>query len=536
MKNAFRLSALSAALLVMSVPVNAGQIVGVQQALPSPQWVDPADDVKNGFGGWNINPATNGNVNVKIIDAETGLEVAKTFDPTDGSYDAMVVGEGFVSEVTDGAGVVTGTVHGKTWPVGEPSGIKVITATLGDTLSNSKPASCIMSTSYHQFSDDPAYAGPTPEDGFLDSANPNPTMCDSPFQTHKRYKVKAKNTALDSVGSGVDVVFNVDNTTGETDVRRYMMLQKLNNYTDTRLDGYKIQLGFGVGAGFKPVDEVDADIITGGGAAADTVNGDVTKNLTLSIGTGEDAGGDVWAADDLAKFSAGLFGTADNKHPEDGFFSTSTSYYPVAVDASETMISTTGPLATNYTDLFGKWLPGGWETSGIFFDDDMDPATDNQLKAFWGLDATDSTYKWLQGQAASFAPVTDAQMYEWANNAGMPDGSNQYTIGAIDDMLNLGLTYIVEVGDVTNFPTQQFTVRMTPVDADPVDATEPGWITNPAPTELVAPAGYVPPVTPTDTDTSSGGSASVFDSTSLIISLLVLLGLGGWVARKKLAK
>lgn len=518
MKNTFKLSVLSAALLVMSVPANAGQIVGVQQALPSPQWSDPADDIKNGFGAWNIDPATSGNVNVKIIDAETGLEVAKTFDPTDGSYDAMIVGEGFVSEVTDGSGVVTGTVHGKNWPVGEPSGIKVITnPDRVAELSNSKPASCIMSTSYHQFSDDPAYAGPTPDDGFLDSANPNPTMCDSPFQTHKRFKVKAKNTALDSVNSGVDIVFNVDNTTGETDVRRYMMLQKLNNYTDTRLDGYKIELGFGVGAGFTSA------------AGYAGVNDGVTKNLTLSIGTGEDDGSaDVWAADDLAKFSAGLFGTADNKHPEDGFFSTNTAYYPVAVDASETMISTTGSLATNYTDLFGKWLPGGWETSGIFFDDDMDPATDNQLKAFWGLDATDSTYKWLQGQAAFFNPVTDAQMYEWANNTSMPDGSNQYTIGKIDDMLNLGLTYIVEVGDVVNFPSSQFTVRMTPVDADPVDATIPGWIENPAPTELVAPAGYVPPGT--------GGSASVFDSTSLIISLLVLLGLGGWVARKKLAK
>ena len=42
-------------------------------------------------------------------------------------------------------------------------------------------------------------------------------------------------------------------------------------------------------------------------------------------------------------------------------------------------------------------------------------------------------------------------------------GSNlAYTMGEIDDLVNVGLNYVVTVGDVSAFPDSSFTIRITP--------------------------------------------------------------------------
>ncbi|GAB6070353.1 hypothetical protein JCM30760_14500 [Thiomicrorhabdus hydrogeniphila] len=522
-RNTFKLTGLTTALLCASLTVNAGQIVSGPQGAPS---------AADGFGAFNLD-----NVEVKIINAETGVDTGKVYTESTGAYDAMVAGDSFISEMLDENSVITGILHGKDWPLGEPSGVKVVNDTLGKTLSHSRPASCLLSTSYFKFGEDPDYTGATPDDGWLDSANPNPTMCDSPFQTHKRFKVDAitpteAEVQADSmaVSKPIDLVINVNATSGETDIRRYMVLQKLNNYSDKRFTGFTVEVGFGVGAAFKTVAEADA--------AGSTVNNGATKNLTLSLGVGEDTDKDgnpvdMWDPEDLAPFSAGLFGTADDQHPHDGFFDTRRAAFNVAVDATETKISSGAAFPSNYATIFGDWLPSKWEPTGIFYDEDKDPLTDGVLVAFWGED-TDGSYKWLQGNAESFAPATDAQLYAWSHNTAMPDGSSQYAMETIEDVLNLGLSYIVDLGDVTTFPATNFTIRMTPIAQANVDATEPGWISTPAidPGDAVSP-GYVPPV---DTTTSSGGgSASSMSEYGVALLALIILALGGWVVRKKMS-
>ncbi|BCN93312.1 hypothetical protein THMIRHAM_10970 [Thiomicrorhabdus immobilis] len=502
----FKRSALSAALLVVSVPVYSGQIIGVQQGLPSPI-LTGADEYKNGFGGWDY-----GNVNVRIVDAETKQTdvVGKSFDSITGSYTAMTYGESFVSEVMDGpAGTVMGRLTGKDWPVGEPAGVRVITTDAIEDQSNGRPNSCILSTSYHKFSEDSNYSGPTPDDGYLDSANPNPTLCDSPFQTHKRFKVSALPTSIDdadgTVNNAIDIVFNLDTgatSTAETALRRYSVLQKLNNYTGSRLAGYKIELGFGVGNNF---------------AKIDTTNTTLTDQLHLSVGAGD--GSDFWSSGDLATFSAGLFGPADPpKHPNDGFFSNATANYPVTLtDAG--LLESSGVLASNYTSLFGDWIPSNVAPSGVFYDDDNDPTTDAVLVAFW------NNGQWLYGQAQSFAPVPDATLTQWADNS-------LYSVGVIEDLLNLGLSYMVEVGDVNTIVTQSsynnFTIRMIPVVS--TDTTAVTW--GDAPTDLSAYAS----ATGGTTTTSSGGSASFVSQYGFVALLLVFLGLGGWIVRNKMSK
>ncbi len=539
-RKVFKLSLIAAACMAASAPVFSGVIVGGPQS-------EPSGDTQ-GFGGFNL-----GNVEVKIVNVEDGSDTTKVFNEDTGLYD-MTYGETFVSPISDKVspevGTVTGNLHGKDWPVGEPSGIKVITAAnIDDTLSHNRPASCIMSTSYFLYSE---IVGNTTEGGWLDSmalygTAPNPTLCGSPFQTHKRFKIDAITPTADAIAADptalaepIDVVINVDATSVETATRRYMVLQKLNNYSDRRYSGYKVEVGFGVGAGF-----VNA-----------TTAGVATNNLSLSIGTGEDDTDpldikDIWAADDLATFSAGLFGTADDKHPADGFFDTRRAGYYVGLDANATTISSTTAFDSNYTPIFGNWLPSKWEPAAIFYDDDQNPLTDASLVAFWGdnPNTVEEDYTWLQGNATGFAPATMDQLYYWSNDTGMPDGTTQYAMGSIEDVLNLGLTYIVNLGDVSTFPLDgaeipapvtDFTIRMTPIVDATDDGTVPGWIANPAiaPVDIV-PADYVPTAPEeevTTTTTSSGGSASVMDNAGMIVTLLISLGLGGWLVSRKLSK
>ena len=466
----------------------------------------------------------------------------------------MIAGESFVSEVMDGvAGTIMARLTGKDWPTGEPSGIKVITTDVIEDQSNGRPNSCIMSTSYYKNSDDPknydmtdplnpVYTGPGLEtDGLLDTTgNINPTLCDSPFQTHKRIKVSALPASInDSDGTannGIDIVFNLDTVNSDLDVdgvtplvRRYTVLQKLNNYTDSRLAGYRIELGFGVGNSFTKID---------------ISNTTLTDELRLSIGNVDPLVEDFWAADDLATFSAGLFGPADPpKHPDNGFFSDVRAGYDVVLTDAGT-IESTSVLSNNYTDVFGDWIPSTIAPSGVFFDDDNDPLTDAKLMAFWGdnpatIDSVD--YQWLSGNEGGFVPVDATDLADWASDP-------LYSVGVIEDLLNLGLSYMVEVRDVAQIINQStsstFTIRMVPiasvqaVDALPVGSEPPvdlsGYVTvDETPVDETA----VDDTTDTTTTTtSSGGSASVMDDAGMIAAILAFLGLGGWLVRRKLAK
>lgn len=487
----FKLSIIAGACMTAMTAAQAGKIIGVEQAAPS---------VADGFGGWNLD-----NVEVQIVNVDTGELVAgKTYNETDGSYTEMTTGDTFVSKVSDGNGTVMGDLHGKDWPVGEPSGVKVLSSdNFDDVQNNGKPASCIMSTSYFLYSELPeSNADSTKDGGWLDSAEPNPTRCDSPFQTHKRFKVDALPTTVDGAGSeGIDLVFNLDSGTVETDTRRYMILQKLNNYSDSRFSGFKIEVGFGVGADFKLAND----------AAVTAVAPNAPDNVKLSIGTGEEA----WDPEDLAVFSAGLFGKADDKHPDDGFFDDSRAGYDVTM-TNDWTIASTGAISTNYSDLFGEWIPSAYEPTGIFYDHDENPLTDAKLVAYW------DGSQWLYGNADNFAPVPADQLEAWAE-----DESGLYSTGTIEDLLNLGLTYMVEVGDVSELvdatDNDTITIRLTPIASSVVEDTPPAFADD-----------DVPELSSYEDSGSSGFSA--YDNVSLMATVLGFLGLGALVARRKLSK
>ncbi len=203
-----------------------------------------------GFGGWNED-----NVTVDVNGTNS------FYEPSDGSYMFDVDSDNtYQANVDDGDNTVTGIALAKDWPVGEPPGIKVINDDPG--VKAPKPANCIMATSYLA-------------DHYLDSADPQQVLCSGPFQSHKRYKLAMLPSTVDGVGSdAIDLVFNVEDEAGSRD---YQIFQKINNWTDGRLEGFRVQIGVGVGAGFKTASAVNAD-------------------LTISVPT------EIWAADQLAVF------------------------------------------------------------------------------------------------------------------------------------------------------------------------------------------------------------------------------------------
>lgn len=316
-------------------------------------------DTQYGFGGWNFD-----NIDVRIVNIEdfsTALP-GTFFSTVDGSYTTMGTDESFESDIKNELGVVVGHLHGKDWPVGEPAGIKIIN---DDTnVKNGKPTNCIMTSSYL-------------DTGYLDTVDPKPVLCSSPWQSHKRYKINLLPTTVEGItpgeyGKPVDLVFNLDPTDTNTTARRYQVLQKVNNYTGMRLNGYKVEV-------------FDA-------------NGDKNDALTLSLGEGEgEAGANLWAENELANFSHGLWGPYQEGRFENGFFDYTRVYYPAALSDNNRTISAVSPmLGGNYQELFGNWLPSIWEPEGIFHDDDQDPSTDGVLKAFLGVAPGQTERAWYK--------------------------------------------------------------------------------------------------------------------------------------------
>ena len=442
-------------MMVLGTSVYAGNIIGANYG-------DPVETQKQyGFGGWNLD-----NVDVKIVDAEDFTTVTGEFNTTDGTYTTMEYGDSFESDITTG-GLLTGVLHGKDWPVGEPAGIKIIN---GDTkASNGKPENCILTTSYLAEENNGGV------NGFLDG-EPAPVTCSSPFQTHKRFKV---NFTEDSVqdyntttryGKPVDLVFNL--VDGDSSAQRYQVFSKINNYSGMRLDGYKIEV----------LDENDTVKAT---------------DLNLSLGLAENEGANIWSTDQMANYSNGLWGPIDSHFTTKGFFDETRAGFTVSGHDSSTLIGgneldgPAGTLGSNYSDLFGIWLPSKWQPYGIFWDDDNDENTDPALMAFWGDPLNTGTNAWHKGrdydnEANSWAEPTDKELVTWTIDP-------LYAIGHIEDTLNLGLNYIVNVGANANIGSKM-TVRITPRVA--ADQTPPSYIDGNGdyiepPTSYTATAGVV---------------------------------------------
>ena len=427
----FKRAALALSVAALSFSAQAGKI---------------GTEIKAYGNGWNLD-------NVVIVSED--LE-GFTYDECCGTY-TDPEGESFsyygnVANTVDGD-IFLGRVLAKDWPVGEPPGIKIVHDDA--FVKPPKPQNCIMSTSYL-------------EEHFLDSDDPQQVPCSGPFQSHKRYKLAMLPSSVEGgVGHGIDLVFDVEVEEGTRD---YQVFQKINNWTGVRLAGFTIEVGSGVGEDF-----VKASSLDGVGAT----------NLSLSVPA------DVWPDyRKLANFSTGLFGPVDTSHGRPaGYFDPTTragfqiAEYPVEPGNTDTL-SSAGTLGSDYADLppngglaagqFGPWLPNTMLPQGIFWDDDGNPATDAQLMAWYGHNPALPGLGWMTGVAEGFAEIDSSIIEEWGANL-------TYTMGEIDDLVNVGLNYIVSVGDISGLPdfadagTATFTLRITPI-VDTSDTGAPAYV------------------------------------------------------------
>lgn len=411
-------TALAIAIAGLALSAQAGKITSVPTLNGTP-----------GFGGWNL-------ANVEVVLNGTPGAIGSTgswFDPATGAYNFAADSDfSYESRVFDNSSTLMGIVLAKDWPIGEPSGVKIVND--DPNVKNGKPANCIMSTSYLK-------------GNYLDSTDPKQVICSSPFQTHKRYKVAMLPSTVDGAGSeSVDMVFNVEPELGTRD---YQVFQKINNWTDGRLQGFKVEVGFGVGEAFVSAADAGVDLI----------------NLNIAVPS------DLWSTTQLATFSAGLFGPEDKHTGEVGFFDANKragflidEYVVGAQPLTDTLTATT-PLESNYPDVpagagiaanqFGPWLPNNMLPHGIFFDDDGNPDTDAALVAWYGYNPATSGLGWMRGALDSFAAIPAADIQAMGANL-------TYTSAPIDDLVNIGLNYLVRVGDVSTFPSNTFTIRVTP--------------------------------------------------------------------------
>ncbi len=416
-----------AAAMLLGSSAYAGKIIGADA---NAAYIDTTPPTQFGFGGWNFN-------NINVVMSNGG-----DFNTTTGVYTSMTYGDTFYSEIKSTVDNTTllATLHGKDWPVGEPAGVKVIN---GDAGQGGKPENCIMTTSYLSAEDNNGV------NGYLDAdTTPAPVTCSSPFQTHKRFKIKMLPTMVDNDdnvsgywGRSFDLKFNLQD--GDTSTELYQVLQKINNYTGKRLDGYKIEI----------LDE----------------NNQTNPNLTLSIDVS------TWGETDLANFAHGLWGPIDDHFDEPGFFDSVRAYYPAKLSSDKYSLSYVGPImGANYKDMFGNWLTNAWAPAGIFYDFDDNPSTDADLIAFWGvspLEPEGSAPEWHKGQADNWEKVTLEELLAMKND-------KLYFIDWIDDTLNLGLNYIVNVGN-NSLIGNTFTIRITPhVAPESEQVPPPSYVLN----------------------------------------------------------
>lgn len=418
-------SALAISFAGLALSAHAGKITSVPTMNGTP-----------GFGGWNLE-------NVEVVLDGTQGEIGSIdswFDPENGTYNfAADTDFTYASLVFDDTSTLMGIVLAKDWPVGEPAGVKIVND--DPNVKNGKPANCIMSTSYLA-------------EHYLDSADPVQVICSSPFQTHKRYKVAMLPTTVDGIDSeSVDMVFNVE---AEMGTRDYQVFQKINNWTDSRLMGFRIEVGFGVGDSFVSASSMGVDL----------------ANLNISVPS------DLWSETQLATFSAGLFGPLDKHTGEVGFFDPNTRagfYIDQYVSGEQPLTDTLTasiPLPSNYADVpagagavahqFGPWLPNNMLPYGVFFDDDGNPDTDAELIAWYGYNPVTENLGWMRGATDNFSAVSATEIQAMGANL-------SHTSDLIDDLVNVGLNYVVRIGDVSSFPAtanNTFTIRVTPTADD----------------------------------------------------------------------
>jgi len=242
--------------------------------------------------------------------------------------------------------------------------------------------------------------------------------CQGPFQSHKRFKMRATDPGA------ISLVFNVEES---QDLNSYRVYEKIINETGGRLDGYTIELGFGLGDDF------------------------VLSTAGDGLGFDLNQGGKT-------NFAFGLFGDASvNQHHDlDGFFDND-ARSGFNVSLTEDVYTTQG-IFGSYESLFGPWVSTTMVPFGYFWDNDNDLTTDAILMAY-----LDENGDWIQRRTENGA-LAEPSVPAIVDEATLL--ASGYTMGLVDDLSNVNSDYYLAIGDISGWRTYDtgtanFTVRLT---------------------------------------------------------------------------
>ena len=460
-KNIVKISLVTAMLLTTGA--YSAQIVGAD-ALDGFVVSDPQEQF--GFGGLNMD-----NINVNMILGG----VTTPIDFIDGAYPQMSLEDSYQSDVFSRINPATklGYLTQKLWPISEPSGLKVINNDFD--ASNGKPFNCIIGSSYLG---DSNTSDPATTTHFLNDTDPRPTLCSSYAGSSKRLQLMLNENMVAGANPGeygqhIDLVFNIDPISAAGD-HRYQVFQKVTNHTGMRLNGLKVEV-----------------LNASGGA--------ITSDLNISLGLGEhtDSKGDpdlldpnLWPDYEMAFYPPGLWGDGEKKHLSIGWFDVNASGYLVS-GHNTSMIETGDRLDGNYVEIYGNWLPEKWVGEGMHIDPKI-VGVEPSLIAYWGttpdqagdVNATPAWYYGLHdndGVETNFELVPENIVAQWAT-----DTTETYVIDDIEDLPNLSLNYIVNVGAGV---TDKFIIRFTPKVS--LDQTPPSYFEDDGVTRIEPPTAYL---------------------------------------------
>jgi hypothetical protein len=407
-----------------------------------------------------------------------------------------------------------------------------------------------------------------------------PKTCSDPPSSAKRFKM-----IVTEAGAAVDLVFDTGNLdiayedgidTATVEVGRvYRVLQKLTNDTGERIQHFRVELGFGTGGDFTPVDaaadgvgfelrtEVDSqffgelasDADHGGGLPCATCHKADDPSLSTAPQVDDTHGGGrvcsychsfgptrvVWDPDEFSNFSPSMFDPGIDARFDEGFFDDDVAgLFPPQdfelADQTQFIGSGTdvdgatgivGATTVNYFERFGYLLPKSKLPTGIYVDNDGDPATEGELIAWW--DGND----WRYGQDQGFAVVPVSVLADWAER---PLSEVEvlepprYEAALIDDLGGLNVDTYIYIGsdfDVAANPTLTLRITANAVAPNTVAGSEdPLWTQE----------GHLPPALESyvgmgDSGSSSGGCSVGGDGRldpTLPALLAAALGLLGW--------
>jgi hypothetical protein len=371
-------------------------------------------------------------------------------------------------------------------------------------------------------------------------------VCGDDSGSSKRFKLRV--TGSESVP--VDLVFDVaddqpftyEEGVDPADItgRVYRVLMKWANFTNARAQGFKVELGFMGPSGFVAAKGTE-------GVSFELRELVPREEFGALVTVGGPTEREVWKPLEFATFSPSMYNPDDVLTVEDesGFFDNQVAGLipPQDIDTTngqyiysgETPVSSIiGATTANYFGQWGYMLNEALLPTGIYQDDDGDPATEGSLIAFW------DGINWRYGAANGFAVVPEADLAAWGTR---PLSETEkldpprYEAAVIDDLAGLNVDVYIRLDenyDPTVAGQDKIVLRLTPVapavgiagnDANPL------WIANPAPDIF---ADVVPPP-----PSGGGGGCAIggdgrFDPTlpALAAAGLVFFGLRRFKASK----